>query len=223
MRLSTQTITSSTTPREIPDGLELIGPIMRLQVQISPLKLGQRPASWYDPAPITVVPALRIDPGGIVGLNPDEAHVLHDVHHRDHALSRFRGENGVSIGFTSHYLRMQERFGPHLTLGIAGESIIIDTTRIYSEDDLRAGIVVLGPDGGVHVDLLQVAAPCVEFSKFAIRYPPDSRADRDVSEALKFLHQGTRGFYGSYQQSSDAPSRITTGNLVYRCLPTSER
>lgn len=201
------------------EGLELIGPIVRLQVQVSPLKFGQRPASWYDPAAITVVPALRIDTGGIRGLDPDDAHVLHDVHHRDHELSRFRGENGVSVGFTSHYRRMQERFGPHLTLGIAGESIIIDTARIYREADLRDGIVVLGQEGDVCVDLLEIAAPCVEFSKFAMQYPPDRKADRDLSDALQFLHQGTRGFNGTYRQSPDAPSRITTGDLVYRRLP----
>ena len=220
MRLTTQVI--HTSPREVLDGLELIGPIVRLQVQVSPLKFGQRPTSWYDPTPITVVPALRIDSGGILGLNPDGAHVLHDVHHRDHELSRFRGENGVSIGFTSHYLRMRERFGQHLTLGIAGETIIIDTARSYREDDLREGIVVAGQDGDVHVDLLQIAAPCVEFSKFAMQYPPDRKADHDLTEALQFLHQGTRGFYGTYQQPADAPARITTGDLVYRRLPESD-
>jgi len=202
-----------------PGGLELIGPIVRLQVQVSPLKFGKRPASWYDPAAITVVPALRIDTGGVVGLDPNDQHVLNDVHHRDHELSRYRGENGVSFGFTSHYLRMQGRFGPHLTLGIAGENIIIDTSRIYHEDELRDGVVVVGPDGDVCVDLLEVAAPCVEFSRYAMRYPLERTSDRRIAEALQFLHQGTRGFNGTYRQAPDAPSLMKTGDLVYRRLP----
>lgn len=198
------------------DGLELIGPIVRLQVQVRPLKFGKRPTSWYDPASITVVPSLRIDTGGVVGLDSDAGHVLNDVHHRDHALSRFRGENGVSFGFTSHYLRMQGRFGPHLTLGVAGENIIVETSRIYREDELRDGVVVVGPDGDVCVDLLEVAAPCVEFGKFSMGYPPERTADRGITEALQFLHQGTRGFNGTYRQTSDAPSLMQTGDLVYR-------
>ncbi len=198
--------------------LELIGPIVRLQVQVSPLKFGQRPASWYDPGAITVVPSLRIDTGGIIGLNPDDNHVLTDVHHREHQLSRFRGENGISFGFTSHYQRMQERFGAHLTLGIAGESVIVDTSRIYREADLADGVVIRGPEGDVFVDLLEIAAPCVEFSKFAMQYPSDRKADAALTEAQQFLHQGTRGFNGTFQQSPASPSRIDVGNLVYRRL-----
>src|SRR5690348_12666188 len=85
-----------------PMTLALIGPIVRVQVQRSSLKLGERPRRRFAPGPITRVLALRIDRDGVTGISAD-GDLIVDVHNRTHPESKFRGENGVSIGFTSHY------------------------------------------------------------------------------------------------------------------------
>ena len=49
-----------------------------------------------------------------------------DAHHRDHPLHKNDdGVHGVSVGFTSHYGVMQQRFGPHPVLGSAGETLLV--------------------------------------------------------------------------------------------------
>lgn len=196
-------------------GLELLGPIVRLQVQHAPLKLGKKPHRWYDPAPITAVSALRLDSGGTTGIDGDM--VIHDVHHRDHELSRFRGENGISVGFTSHYARMRDRFGDHLVDGIAGESILIATDVTCDRASVAEGIVIVTAGGEVLLTEIQIAAPCVEFSRFCLRYDRDQRTDRAVSDAVAFLHQGMRGFYATC--GSDGQPVIRLGDLAFRQLP----
>ena len=44
-----------------------IGTVVRLQVQESSLKVGDKPRR-YDPAPIRSVPAISLDPTGVIGL-----------------------------------------------------------------------------------------------------------------------------------------------------------
>src|SRR2546426_4214324 len=39
------------------------------------------------------------------------------------------GAHGVSIGFTTHYALMRERFGDRLTPGCAGENVLVETAR----------------------------------------------------------------------------------------------
>ncbi|HEU0163390.1 MAG TPA: hypothetical protein VFQ54_00015 [Thermomicrobiales bacterium] len=212
-----ETLTTAATADFNLAGLELIGPIARLQVQISPLKQGEKPHRWYDPSPIASVPSLRIESGGVVGLDGDERRG--DVHHRDHPLSRYRGENGISIGFTSHYAIMRAHFGDHLTDGIAGENLLIETDRRLTGADLKGGVLVVSDRGVVAIDDIQVAPPCVEFGKFSLRYGAERTADREVAAAVKFLHEGVRGFYATCQLDEDAIAAlppIAVGNLVYR-------
>jgi hypothetical protein len=92
----------------------LIGKIVRLQVQRPSLKVGEPSRRRYDPAPIRSVARLDLSPGGVVGWD-DAGERLLAVHHGDHPLSKNRhGDNGVSIGFRSHYDAMRERFGDHV-------------------------------------------------------------------------------------------------------------
>jgi hypothetical protein len=44
-----------------------------------------------------------------------------------------------------------------------------------------------------------VAAPCVEFSRYALQFPDGARPDASVTEALRFLDAGLRGFYATYE------------------------
>ena len=208
--------TSIPVPTHDTDDLVLIGPIVRLQVQIAHLKHGERPVRWYVPAGIAPVTALRLDPGGVVGFDGDV--MVNDVHHRDHTISRFRGDNGVSVGFTSHYDSMRAQYGAFLHDGIAGENILVGSDAMHPEDEFSGGIVFMTAEGPVELMQVQVAPPCVEFGKFCLGYANDQRADARVAEVVKFLHEGRRGFYASWRQPDRQPysPRLAIGDLVYR-------
>jgi hypothetical protein len=191
---------------------QTVGTVVRLQVQESSLKVGSKPRR-YDPAPIQSVPALSLDPAGVVGLAENGQAVV-DVHHHDHPSSKNRGgENGISLGFTTHYIAMRQRFGQHLHDGIAGENILIEVDRQLSVEDLAGGVVIEGA-GGRRLELrpVIVAAPCVEFSRYALTFPDDARPDATVTEALRFLDAGMRGFYATY---SGEPAVVEIGARVF--------
>lgn len=175
-----------------------IGTVVRLQIQESSLKVGTNPRR-YDPAPLRAVSSLRITPAGVVASDADDAPLI-DVHHRDHPASKnHEGVNGISLGFTGHYRAMRDRFGPHLVDGIAGENILIEADRQFDAEELAHGVVISDENG--HLLPLQqviVAAPCAEFTRFAMRFPDDARPDPTVTKALQFLHNGMRGFYASH-------------------------
>ena len=192
--------------------MRLIGTIVRLQIQESSLKVGDKPRR-YDPAPIRPVPALRVSSAGVLGL-AENGETIVDVHHHDHPASKNRGgQNGISLGFTGHYLAMRQRFGQHLADGIAGENILIEADRQFQAAELAAGVVVEGT-GGKQLELLPVivAAPCVEFSRYALRFPDGARPDATVTEALRFLDAGMRGFYATYEGK---PAVIEVGDRVF--------
>ncbi len=193
--------------------MELIGQIMRLQVQESSLKVGERLRRWYDPAPIRAVPTLTLNENGVVGRTESGETIL-DVHHATHPATKNRaGSNGISFGFTSHYGAMRARFGDHLVDGIAGENILVATERMFTEYDFAVGMRIETTDGGT-IDLEQIiiAEPCVEFSRHALRYPPDAPSDRAVTDALNFLREGIRGFYATCR---GAPATVTIGARIY--------
>jgi len=203
------TSTSGTTTRDSLS-LELIGTIGRLQVQTVSLKIGARPHSGYDPAGIRSVPALRIDDGGVTGIDDEE---LADVHHRDHPHTKHRGENGVSIGFTGHYVAMRERF-PLVSDGIAGENILVDAPGVFTPEALGSEVVILAGGGKVVLRDVQFAPPCVEFSKFCNGYPLERKADPVIAETVRFLSNGVRGYYATLAPGPAVTVRL--GDPVYR-------
>lgn len=170
-----------------------IGTVRFVQVQREPLKTRINADRVYRPEGLEQVQALHMTPDGIVGIRADGEQVL-DAHHKDHPNSRFRGANGISIGFTAHYERMRSRFGGHVTDGIAGENIIAAAEFPFMEGDLRGGLVFENPDGTrCRFRLNKAMAPCDEFSHFVHqagnRLPPDV-----LKETLQFLDGGRRGF-----------------------------
>lgn len=193
--------------------MELIGTIVRLQIQRSSLKVDGERFRRYDPAPLFAVERLQLTPAGVVA--EDEAgESLIDVHNAHHPGSKHRdGINGVSVGFTSHYAAMRDRFGPHLPDGIAGENILITADRRIAPDEVAAGLMIETAAGKL-APLAQVivAAPCVEFSRFALRFPETERPDRTVTEAIQFLDNGLRGYYAA---SAGPETIITIGARVY--------
>ena len=100
----------------------------------------------------------------------------------------------MSIGFTSHYALMRERFGDGMTLGCAGENIIVETERRIALEDLQRGIVLVARDGQelARLEVLQVAEPCRPFAGWALGGIVESRV---LKESLQFLEGGTRGYY----------------------------
>ncbi|HMN30975.1 MAG TPA: hypothetical protein PKE45_22660, partial [Caldilineaceae bacterium] len=126
--------------------MQKIGEICHLQVQTASLKAGDRLNRTYDPAPLRSVPILYLEPAGASAPAVDGAWV--DVHNASHPASKNRdGINALSFNFAGHYAQMQERFGPHLAPGIAGENILIDAPDLFTLSDL-AGALAIQPAAG---------------------------------------------------------------------------
>lgn len=169
--------------------MELIGTVVRLQVQTAPLKPRPPGSGRYDPAPLRAVQTLTVGPRGCIG---DRAMV--DVHHADHPESRnVRGVNGLSLLAAGHYVELRERYGAHLVDGAAGENVLLDAGRLTARD--LAGELALETDEGtLTLTDAMAAAPCLEFSRFcAGRDPGDDGPE--VLAALDHLSGGARGFY----------------------------
>ena len=174
--------------------MRTIGTVARLQIQRSSLKTGEKPNRVYDPAPLLAVPRLTVTPDGVLGAGADGGWIV-DVHHRAHPETKNEdGLHGVSIGFTSHYAAMRDRFGDRIVVGCAGENVIVAADRAFTYDDLAGGVAIMATDGPERVRLrvLQVAHPCRPFTGWAL----GGRVESDVLKShLQFLDGGTRGFY----------------------------
>jgi len=171
-----------------------IGLIKHVQLQRSSLKQGQRPQRYYDPAPLLVVERLLLAPGGVSTSVGGESII--DVHHAAHPETKSRlGTNGISLGFTSHYRAMRDRYGAHLLDGCAGENILVESDHVWSLDELGATLAIECADGQlVALAGLMTAAPCVEFSRFAHLSAEPLTSDQ-LRTTLQFLDGGMRGFY----------------------------
>lgn len=174
--------------------MRAIGTVTRLQVQRSSLKTGEKPNRVFDPAPLLPVPRLSVGPDGVLGASDNGSWIV-DVHHRAHPETKNEdGVHGISIGFTSHYAAMRERFGDRIVIGCAGENIIVAADRMFTYEDLAGGVAIVAADGPerVRLKVLQVAHPCRPFTGWA----SGGRVEADVLKAhLQFLDGGTRGFY----------------------------
>lgn len=195
-----------------------IGQIVRLQIQrqslkhpLEPLPDERRfPERFYNPSHILAAEELWVA-DSVAAVAQGDAYVL-DVHAAAHPHSRNRDNgNMLSIGFSSHYDKMRERFGEHLTNGIAGENILVETDDGFSIDDFQHGLAVQTSGGEIlEFGEVSVAAPCVEFSRFCLG---DRYADpKPTSEALRFLDGGTRGFYAYI--ASGLPVMLRTGDRL---------
>lgn len=191
--------------------MPVLGRIVRLQAQESSLKMGEAPRRWYDPAPIVDAPALRLTPDGVIAVSESGDEIV-DVHNKRHPASKYRGDNGVSVGFLSHYDAMRREFGAHLNDGIAGENILIEIERMVDAEEIAQGLMIRTSSGDeIRLDTVIVAAPCVEFARFALQFPHDAKPDRTVTQAVQFLNGGMRGYYARYEGHS---AEIRLGDTV---------
>src|SRR6266581_3310972 len=171
-----------------------VGTIVRLQIQRSSLKTGEKPNRRYDPAPLLSVERLAVSPNGVLGQSDGDAWLV-DVHHRAHPQTKNEdGLHGLSVGFTSHYAEMRQRFGPHVAVGVAGENIIVASDRHVTWDEMAPGCAVLDAGGRelVRLKVLQPAHPCRPFTGWALGGQVETAV---LKEHLQFLDDGMRGYY----------------------------
>lgn len=194
--------------------MEIIGTIKFLQIQQDSLKEHQSDGSrTYNPTPLVQLKAIKINQSGVIGITDTESEII-DVHNTNHPNSRYRGDNSVSIGFTSHYEIMRQTLGNHLTDGIAGENIIVECTTSYTPDSLgkKLAIQIAGNKRLVHLNEVIPIPPCEPFSRFASNR---ELSPQETKKTLQFLSDGTRGFYMKLEQMSEEII-ISSGDMVYR-------
>lgn len=199
-----------------------IGPIVRLQIQPESIKVrpsttgpdDARAPEVYDPTRLVSVSELHLTRSGATA-TVDGREVI-DVHHAHHPRTKSRGENPLSVGFTSHYDALRERFGPNVETASAGESIIVETNQRFTADDLARGLAVERADGTlVKLAAVIAAAPCRPFSEFLLQtggHAWDEPAAPLLRETLRFLSGGTRGVYC---QLDGEPAAIALGDLLF--------
>jgi len=191
--------------------MHYIGTIQFVQIQRESLKAGIPSMRRYDPAPLLIVARLKLTPGVVIGQTVAGEEMI-DVHHTDHPRSRNRDDNFISMGFTGHYALMRERYGDHLTDGIAGENIIVAGDGRVTLDHLGTRLVVetQADEQITLVDMLPIP-PCEPFSRFAARR---DLAAPDMKAKLQYLSNGTRGFYIRLM-SPNTGAIIQSGDKVY--------
>lgn len=163
-----------------------VGRVVKLQVQRDLLRRGP----VYSTKSLAEVSVLRLTSDGPIGY--DGTSWVVDRHHRAHpASARYDPARALSIGFSSHYEYMWERFRP-IPLGSAGENVIVDSARLVSLADLSGGIRIETSEGSATIATAAVAQPCVPFTRFATGRL-DARADELVEERDR-LRRGVRGF-----------------------------
>jgi hypothetical protein len=197
--------------------MKLIGAIMQLQIQREPLKAGEIANRIYDPTPILCVDQLKLTTRGLYGVNSDGIAMV-DVHNLDHLRSRNRDNlNGISINFTSHYAMMKERFGLHVSLGCAGENILVESDIDYTQVELGSRLMIRLAKTGRFAPLINLhdAPPCEPFSRFINREAIEGGA---LKTTLQFLSCGMRGFYATSAEADEV--LIQTGDEVY--VPTND-
>jgi len=206
------TVSTATQPRA---DLVPIGRVVRLQIHLE--RVAPDKSLYECPTPrdhLLPVDALSCDRRGVSGVLPDGS-LQHDLHHKDHPKSRFRRANDISLMLLGHYEKIREKFGEHMVDGIAGENMLIDYDGILTIEDLEHGLVIEGDGPRLSIDAWRIATPCSPFSKLATGIPPDEKPDRRVSDALTFLNNGTRGFYGTLAEDLISPVEIRPGDMVY--------
>ena len=187
-----------------------LGRVVRLQIQRSKLKLGDKPNRYYDPAALLSVNELTLTTEGALARLPDGSMVI-DIHHPSHPDTRnLERTNDLSVGFTAHYGAMRGQYGEHLVDGCAGENILVETAERLTLADIAGGLAIQRAGGGEPVQLRVVrhAPPCVEFSGYASR----SHEPKVIKDTLQFLDAGLRGFYCALGNS--APVTINVGDDV---------
>jgi hypothetical protein len=174
----------------VDEQVELIGRVVRLQVQQSRLKPGPAATRVYDPSPLLEVEQLMVTPRGCLGRAADGTQIT-DVHHADHPDTRNNQlRNGLSVMTVSRYRSLRATYGQHLADGIAGESLLLDTEHL---EDLSGELALEAVDGLIPA-VSEPAPPCVEFSRFVLGRGAGD-VGPEVLATMAALGDGARGYY----------------------------
>jgi hypothetical protein len=207
-------------------------PVIRLQVQLDRMKPGLPPRRRYEPGVLREVVALRVTPDGAVGVDEDGGEHL-DVHNVNHPRTRnTKGRNGISIMTTGDYAALRQRYGAHLTDGIAGESVLVDYVAGLAGRAMPEELSLVGAtpthgvaEGGVIPDRdgaraalalteVHIAKPCVPFAQFCLRRE-DFEVDDEITTTLADLDGGARG----YKMVASGAAVIRPGDVLIVDLP----
>ena len=185
-----------------------IGTLKHMQVQGERIK--DRQSDEYDPRRIVRSESLELSQDGAIGITL-AGERLQDVHHNQHPTSHSRGDNTLSVCFTSHYERARAHFGTHLPEGCMGENLLV-----ASDEEFRLGLpgralVFQHEEYGerIFIALTRVAPPCRPFSSFA----SGGASGKSLAAALRFLNDGGRGYYAQLREPTTAA--LHAGAAVY--------
>ena len=181
-----------------------LGAVALLQVHGDQVKRRQ----GYDPAPLIQVDEASVDHHGMLGWTGD-AWVV-DKHHQ--AWPEPGPRRPLSIGFTSHYAKMRNRYWD-IALGAAGENIVIAADGVVALDDLGEKLIVRSKWSEVVLLPVKVAKPCLQFSSY-MRRMREVGTYEELRDDLAFLGEGTRGFIVTMDEGND-PVRIRVGDEVF--------
>jgi len=176
------------------DQIKELGRVKLVQIQPNGLIIDTPDGDIYDAARRVEVESLIITPLGIEAVLPTGEPVL-DIHHINHPDKAYK-DDLISIGFTSHYAAMRQRFGEHMQDGTAGENIIIEHDEEVWLDDLGQRVVIENAETHQQavLDILRIATPCKEFSHFAANSQGQRLPSAELKSTLQFLNKGRRGF-----------------------------
>ena len=168
----------------------------------------------YDPTHRVEVDSLLITQLGIEAVINGKR-VL-DIHHIDHPDKAYDNKDLVSIGFTSHYEAMRNRYGEHMVDGVAGENIIIEYDHEVWMEDLGEQITFENVKTGKRslLDVVRFAAPCNEFSHFAAGSQHERLPADELKSTLQFLNNGRRGFLLVLSEGQESAS-VESGDTVW--------
>ncbi|MFQ5555284.1 MAG: MOSC domain-containing protein, partial [Acidimicrobiia bacterium] len=171
--------------------------------------------SYYDAGRRVEVDRLEITPSGIEAALPGGERVL-DIHHLDHPGKAYDDDDLVCIGFSAHYDAMRTEFGEHMVDGVAGENILIDVPSEVWLDDLAERLAIENQDTGelAILEMVGIATPCVEFSRFCARRQHEKVPTRTLGEILRFLGKGRRGFLLVLEEAHDVVT-VRPGDKVF--------
>ncbi len=191
--------------------MQKIGTVAFVQVQRYSMKRTVDGDYQYDTNPLMRVDKLWLNDSGISGISDDKT-VIVDVHSQAHPESKCRGDNKISFGFLPNYDAMRERFGNHMTDGIAGESILIEVEGKLTDNLLDKQWILETADGQrVNLASVVVAPPCREFSIFCAQ---ETIAGAELKDTLQFLHNGRRGYYAELADAS-MTCTVQAGDVLY--------
>jgi hypothetical protein len=196
------------------DQIKELGKVKLVQVQPAGMIIETPGESFYDVTRRVEVESLFITALGIEADLPNGGHVL-DIHHINHPDKAYT-DDLVSIGFTSHYAAMRDRFGNHMHDGTAGENIIIESDREIWLADLGQQVVIENAATGDRslLDILRIATPCKEFSHFAANSQHQRLPADQLKSVLQFLNDGRRGFLLALSEGQKSV-KIQAGDRVF--------